>query len=269
MILKRLCMNITNIDQFEVRLTNNEAEMFAAQELRHRVFVKEFGAKVSLEDNNKNIERDRFDRYCDHLILIDKWSKKCNDTPEIVGTMRLMQSGVARKSIGFYCATEYYLEKLTTQYEKSLEVGRACVDKHYRGNTAIHFLWLGLAEYVMLRKITLIFGVASFQGTDISKYSSALTFLSNNFSAPKNLNFRAKESGYVDMNIVPLNLLDRVLALSQMPSLLKAYLRMGGLVGDGAFVDTKFNTIDVGLMVNTDSLNNKYKDYYDRSVKKT
>ena len=90
MIYKRLCMNITNIDQFEVRLTNNEAEVFAAQELRHRVFVKEFGAKVSFEDNNKNIERDRFDRYCDHLILIDKWSKKCHDTPIIVGTMRLM-----------------------------------------------------------------------------------------------------------------------------------------------------------------------------------
>ena len=44
-------MNITNIDQFEVRLTKNEAEVVAAQKLRYRVFVEEFGAKVSLENN--------------------------------------------------------------------------------------------------------------------------------------------------------------------------------------------------------------------------
>jgi len=261
-------MNIPNIDQFEVRLTKNEAEVFAAQKLRYRVFVEEFGAKVSLEDNVQTVERDRFDRYCDHLILVDKWSKKGDDTPIIIGTMRLMRSEVALRSIGFYCGAEYQLEKLITSHKKSLEIGRACVDKNYRGNTAIHFLWSGLAEYIMLRNITLIFGVVSFHGNDVSKYGSALTFLNKNFSAPKIFNFRAKEVGYVDMNIVPVNLLDRGMALSQMPSLLRAYLRMGGLVGDGAFIDKKFNTIDVGLMIITDSITKKYKDFYVRSVKK-
>ncbi len=262
-------MNITNIDQFEVRLTRNEAEVFAAQKLRYRVFVEEFGAKVSLEDNVEFVERDKFDQYCDHLILIDKWSKKFKDTPTVVGTMRLMRAEVAQRTVGFYCATEYKLGTLIKCHKKSLEIGRACVDKQYRGNIAIHFLWLGLAEYIMLRNITLVFGVASFNGTDVSKYGSALTFLKKNFSAPESLNFRAQESGYVDMNIVPTDSLDSVIALSQMPSLLKAYLRMGSLVSDGAFLDIKFNTIDVGLMIITDSINKKYKDFYVRSDKRT
>ena len=51
-------MNITNIDQFEVRLTKNEAEVLAAQKLRYRVFVEEFGAKVALDDNVEFVERD-------------------------------------------------------------------------------------------------------------------------------------------------------------------------------------------------------------------
>ena len=53
--------------------------------------------------------------------------------------------------------------------------------------------------------------------------------------------------------------------MDQMPSLLKAYLRMGALVSDGAFTDVRFNTIDVGLMMITDLMTSKYKELYGRS----
>ena len=36
-----------------------------------------------------------------------------------------------------------------------------------------------------------------------------------------------------------------------VPSLIKAYLRLGGFVGDGAYVDHAFNTTDVCLVMDT------------------
>ena len=238
-------MQKSSSNQLEVRLALNNAEVFAAQKLRYRVFVAEFGARVSKEHESQLMERDKFDHYCDHLILIDKASKTCLSESNIVGTMRLLDSRVADRSLGFYSATEYNLDTLTEGTEKSVEIGRACVDKNYRRSIAIHFLWLGLAEYIISRDITLMFGVASFHGTAVSPFGSALTLLKEKYSAPKNLNFRAKKVGYVDMSIIPLDFLDYKKAMDQMPSLLKAYLRMGAQVSDGAFIDTKFNTIDI------------------------
>ena len=72
--------------------------------------------------------------------------------------MRLMESNVAQKNLGFYSAKEFNLDRLLQENMNSLEIGRACVEKSYRGNTAIHFLWLGLANYVRERNISLMFG---------------------------------------------------------------------------------------------------------------
>ena len=70
------------------------------------------------------------------------------------------------------------------------------------------------------------------------------------------------------MNIIPLDLLDQKKAMAQMPSLLKAYLRMGARISDGAYFDSQFNTIDVGVMMLTDLMNSKYKERYGRVRKK-
>ena len=67
------------------------------------------------------------------------------------------------------------------------------------------------------------------------------------------------------MSIIPSGQLNHKTAMDQMPSLLKAYLRMGALVSDGAFKDTNFNTIDVGIIMITDLINKKYKELYGRS----
>ena len=36
-----------------------------------------------------------------------------------------------------------------------------------------------------------------------------------------------------------------------MPALIKGYLRLGGCVGEGAFIDHQFNTTDVCLILDT------------------
>ena len=257
-------MSLVNSSQLEVRLTKNQEEIFDAQKLRYKIFVEEFGARVSIENKNQTIERDKFDDYCDHLILIDKSAKSFEGKPVVVGTLRLLESGVAKKFFGFYSATEFNLTEILERDQSLLEIGRVCIDKNYRGHIAFHLLWLGLGEYVFKRNIAIIIGVASFHGTDPTPSSSALSLLSHKFSAPKNLNFKALISSSLDMNMMPLEELDQRKGMQQMPSLLKAYLRMGAKVGNGAFVDTKFNTIDIGIIIEVNLMDKKYKKLYGR-----
>jgi len=56
--------------------------------------------------------------------------------------------------------------------------------------------------------------------------------------------------------------INRVAAMKKMPSLIKAYLRLGGVVGDGAFLDHAFNTTDVFLILDTAAMNDRQKAIY-------
>ena len=56
-------------------------------------------------------------------------------------------------------------------------------------------------------------------------------------------------------------------ALGQLPPLIKGYLRLGGFVGDGAVIDTQFNTIDVAVVVKTDLVTDKYYRHYERQLR--
>jgi putative hemolysin len=69
---------------------------------------------------------------------------------------------------------------------------------------------------------------------------------------------------YVDMRLMPREAIDLKAALLALPPLIKGYLRLGGFVGDGAVVDTQFNTTDVCVIVKTDWVTDKYFKHYTR-----
>ena len=48
------------------------------------------------------------------------------------------------------------------------------------------------------------------------------------------------------------------------PALIKAYLRLGGFVGEGAWIDHAFNTTDVCLLMDTDQMSDKHREFYAR-----
>jgi putative hemolysin len=66
------------------------------------------------------------------------------------------------------------------------------------------------------------------------------------------------------MDLVPAASLDRYKAMRSMPTLIRAYLRLGGFVGEGAFVDRAFNTTDVCLLMDTGAMSARHRDYYTR-----
>lgn len=250
-----------DVRDFELRLAADADDLRAAQRLRYSVFVEELGGDGPLVDHGERLERDAYDPHCDHLLLIDP-SRPVDD--RVVGVYRLLPGDRAAAAGGFYTEAEYDLEVLKRSGRRLLELGRSCLHPEYRGGTAMYHLWNGLAGYVVDHGIEVLFGVASFHGTDVQAIAGPLSLLHHRHLAPPELRVRARAGHYQPMNLVPEDALDRRAAMVATPALIKAYLRLGGFVGDGAFVDHAFNTIDVCLIMDTARMNERQSGIYAR-----
>ena len=135
----------------------------------------------------------------------------------------------------------------------------------YRGGMAMYHLWTGLTAYAAEHKIDVLFGVASFHGTSIEALKQPLSLLYHRHLAPECLRTRSKS--FENMNLIDEGDVDRIVASRAIPALIKAYIRLGGVVGDGAFVDHAFNTTDVCLLMDRSQLSGKHHAIYGGSVK--
>jgi len=250
-----------NEPQFHVKLAETQEEMEAAQRLRYRVFVRELGGDGPLVDHDRQLETDRFDPFFDHLILT---TDTCPD--EVVGVYRLLRGDQAARAGQFYSEDEYDLSVLKSSGRGLLELGRSCLDPAFRGGMAMYHLWAALARYVIDHKVEVLFGVASFHGTDANALAQPLSLLHHRHLAPPALRVRARSEAYQAMDLIAEAELDRKATMMQVPSLIKAYLRAGGYVGEGAFIDHGFNTTDVCLVMDTDRMSEKQKNIYTKEV---
>ena len=240
-----------------IRLAETQEEIEAAQELRYRVFVEEMGAKPSEEMRRTRREFDSFDPYCDHLLIFDT---AVGEAPgRVVATYRFMRREQARRAGRFYTEDEYDIQPLLDHPGEIMELGRSCVDREYRTGGNMQFLWRGITAYVLFHKVSLLFGCGSLHGTDVEELAQPLAYLHHYHLAPEELRPRALSQHYTDMNLLPKEAIDAKAALRSLPPLVKGYLRLGGFIGDGAFVDHEFGTTDVCVVVNTDVVTDKYR----------
>ena len=244
---------------FELKLAETADDIRAAQRLRYRVFVEELGGGGDLVDHDARLETDAFDAHCDHLLLFDRNNQHDDG---VVGVYRVLRSEVAEKSGGFYSEREYDLTRLINSRRKLLELGRSCLLPSYRGGAAMYHLWNGLSEYVTEHEIEVLFGVASFHGTDPTALAAPLSLLHHRHLAPAELRPSAIGENAVSMNMIPEAQVDRRKAMLEIPALIKAYLRLGGMVGEGAWIDRAFNTTDVCLLLDTARMNTAQKAIY-------
>ena len=254
----------SDVRQYRVKLAETEEERLGAQRLRYRVFVEEMGAAVTPDQRAARREWDAFDPFFDHLILTSE-EPVADPLDRVVGVYRLMRREAAQAGIGFYGAAEYDLSLIETSPRESLELGRSCVAAGHRGGPGMHLLWSGLAQYVLERDIEILFGTASFPGTDPAPLAEALSFLHHRHLAPPDLRVRARAGRSLAMDRLPPESIDPVRALAAIPPLIKAYLRLGGTVGEGAFVDLAFNTIDVCLVMDTARMKEQARAFYARN----
>ncbi|MBE1281836.1 MAG: GNAT family N-acetyltransferase [Rhodobacteraceae bacterium] len=241
---------------FSVRIAETDADLRAAQALRYDVFVRELGAGGALVDHEAGLEVDKFDPFFDHMLVTDE------ETGQVVGVYRLLRSDQVDLVGQFYSEDEYDLSVLKNSGRKLLELGRSCLHKDYRGGMAMYHLWSGLAEYVARHEVEILFGVASFHSTDPAELAAPLSLLHQKHLAPLELRVKAQPAHYQAMDLVAAEDLDRRKAMLEIPALIKGYLRLGGFVGEGAYIDHVFNTTDVCLVVDTQRLNERQRKIY-------
>lgn len=245
--------------QLIARLAQGEHELELAQRLRFRIFCDELGAKANAEVMAQKRDFDEFDAVCDHMLVIDR-EKQGDDA--VVGTYRLLTGKNSKKIGRFYSQSEFDITPLLEFDGEIMELGRSCVNEEYRSRATMQLLWRGIGAYVSAHDVKILFGCASLYGVDIEAHRAALAYLYHYHLAPPALRVRALSDQYVEMNTMPKESFDAKKILMTLPPLVKGYLRLGSFVGEGAVVDYAYNTTDVGIVVNTDLITDKYAQRY-------
>ncbi len=245
---------------FSVCVAQTPEEVIDAQRLRYHVFAEVMGAELAGGATNEKRDADAYDAVCDHLLV--RYHETPDAAPRIVGTYRLLRGSEMPRIGRYYSESEYDVSCFKAYPGNILELGRSCTHPEFRHKVAMQLLWRGIGEYVMHYRIALMFGCASFAGVDPEAHAAALSYLYHFHRAPEGLCPRTLAEFYVPMERLAKEAIDQRRVFASLPVLVKGYLRLGGLVGDGAFLDHAFNTTDILMMVRTESIDEKYVSKY-------
>ena len=262
--LKGLGPSLGVSGSLEARLATTKREIRQAQKLRYRVFL-ENGAAAP-DATARMIKRDicRFDRVCDHLIVLDHAVRDARGRPKLVGAYRLLRQDLAQANFGFYSAGEFDLAPLLERHngKKFLELGRSCVAPDYRGKRALDLLWRGIWTYVRHHRIDALFGCASFAGTDPASHGAALGFLQGCAPARPEWTARAAPGRGIEIATLACAPVEPRAAIRALPPLLKGYWRVGAQFGGDAVIDPSFGTTDVFVIMPVAEIDKRYIQYF-------
>ncbi|MBD5400223.1 GNAT family N-acetyltransferase [bacterium] len=251
------------VRDYEVRLARNKDERKQVRQLRYDVFVEEEGAGATEEQRALREEYDAYDKHAEYMVVLH--------AGKIVGTYRIITRAAAEKMGGFYTETEFDISKIKKSRGNIAEMSRACVARQYRENALVmRMLWAGLGEYVVRRKISILFGVASWVGKNPVAAAQAISYLYYNHLSPLNLRARVVTDNFAEginpklsrMNILPEVFVDKDMAVREMTPLVKGYLRLGATFGRGVFIDAPFNSYDVFVMLQTKNIAPAYQKHF-------
>jgi len=243
--------NNSNSARFSVRLAENNEEIDQCLRLRYRIFAQEMGARLS--SNDEGIDKDRFDEFCKHLMVFDKYSGK------VIATTRLLVSEDAEKSGYFYSETEFDLELVLNQPGRFMEVGRTCIDPDSRKGAVLAILWQGIAEVIVKQKVDFLIGCASISLRDGDSYINSIMHV-----------LRKKYFSSNDQRVRPLVPLPMKRQTADetvtVPTLLKGYLRQGAMICGEPHWDAEFNVADVFVLLPCEKISDNYLRHFFQCV---
>ncbi|MGX9354073.1 GNAT family N-acetyltransferase [Roseobacteraceae bacterium S113] len=214
--------------RYRARIANTTADLVAAQALRHRAF-----------HNADGRDADQFDDACHHMLVEDRTSG------DLVCAFRFMTLSSGAQINQSYAAQFYDLSALAHYEGPVLELGRFCVAPDVQDADVLRMAWGALTQYVDAHGITLLFGCASFPGTEHAPYDDAFAVLKARHLAPARWLPQIKATNVFRYAARLRRAPDPKRAMRVMPPLLKTYLSMGGWVSDHAVVDPQMNTLHV------------------------
>ena len=258
----------------EVRLARSRREIRTAQNIRYKVFFREMGAKATVLQKTLQRDWDEHDHFCDHVLVFD-CSKTEQGTrrlsrlprparPRAIGTYRILTEDKARDAGGFYSQHEYDLAPLLERNRelRFLELGRSCVLPAYRNKRTLELLWYGIWAFARAHKIDVMIGCASFPSTSPQSHALGLSFLHHFARAKGQWSARAHPHVYSNMNLMAAADIDQRGALRSLPPLIKGYLRLGAMFGEGAVIDRQFKTTDVLVILPINKIADRYFDHF-------
>ena len=206
-----------------VRRAQTDAEVQAAQALRHRCF---FGAD--------GVDADALDARCEHWLI--------GGAGGPVATFRTQVFASGRALGDSYAAARYGLAPLRGVGTPLIEVGRFCIAPGVRDADVMRLAWAALARLVDEAGAAFLFGCSSFAGCDPVRHEAALTFLANRHLGPVGMRPLRLTGERFSLRPGPV---EGKMALAQLPGLLRSYLGMGGWVSDHGVIDRDMDTCHV------------------------
>ena len=241
----------TDPTRYSLLVARQEAEVRAAQRLRHRVFAGELGAV--LHSPEPGLDVDDFDAYCDHLVVRE------DRTGEIVGTYRMLPPDGARNAGGLYCETEFTVAGLADLREVLVETGRSCVHPEHRTGAVVSLVWAGVARYLLLTGHRWLVGCVSVPLHTPGEPDGALAAGVWDTARARHL---APEQ-YRVTPLVPWN--DARVPRPQrvvLPPLLRGYLRLGAWVCGPPAHDPDFRVADFLVLLSLARVDPRYLRYF-------
>lgn len=232
---------------FIVKTADSKDELYAALKMRHDIFLEELLKKR----RRSGLDIDKFDKLCDHLIIIDK------RTDTMIGTYRLQSSLYARK---WYTATEFHMKHIKKLPGTKLELGRACVHPEHRNGVTIALLWEGITSYIEASGTAYLFGCSSIKTTDRDEIKQIYYYLNQNGHLSHEHRVRPKGKFLVpgmkrQLRAQPVSeIMTNVTMKDMIPSLLASYLKVGAKVCGSPALDRNFKCIDFLTLLDVSSL---------------
>ena len=248
-------------EHFLVKFAENQQEIDAAKRLRYNVFMEEQGHLAGKSTVNA-LDEDEFDPYCLHLIVVERAAN------EVIATYRVHPGVIALQGLGFYSEQEFKLGGLEKIAEKSVEVGRSCVNPAYRNGVTVALLWAGMAAVHERSQCQYLLGCVSLTPADPVVGRAMSDFLADQGDVFTRELDVAPQPGWELPEVDPAAVRaytegEKKFQLRKLiPPLMKGYLRLGAKFGKEPVLDKEFGTIDFLVLFNLDEIDHKYARHF-------
>lgn len=235
--------------RYSLLLSSDREHREAAQRLRHTVFTAEPGFVLTTDTDGRDV--DRFDEYCDHLLVRDEVAD------ETVGCYRILPPEGACAAGGLYTATEFDISALDPLRPGLVELGRACVHPAHRSGAVLALMWAGMLNYLELTGHRWAVGCVSvpmrLRPDDVAgaNVRAVRDRLLTDHASPADRRVRPRRPvpGLDDLEPP---------AKAVLPPLMRGYLRLGAQVCGEPAHDPDFGVADFVTLLGMDRADERY-----------
>jgi putative hemolysin len=240
--------------RYTLLLSTDPELIDAAQRLRHDVFTSEPGFALIDDGHSDGRDADRFDEYCDHLLVRE------DDSGELVGCYRMLPPPGAIAAGGLYTATEFDVAGLDALRPSLVEMGRSVVRADHRNGGVVLLMWAGILAYLDRCDYDYVTGCVSVPVTGAddargSQIRGVRDFVRRRHAAPAEYAVQPYRPVIVDgKGLDDIHPPARV----SVPSLMRGYLRLGAQVCGEPAHDPDFGVGDFPALLDKRRADTRY-----------